>query len=246
MDIEDLNKTQVVLLVLFVSFITSIATGIVTVALLAQAPPGVTQTINRVVERTVEKVLPGTTQVQVKEVRVITTEEDLIVQAVSAARPAIVKVYDRLGFLVANASGTPLVFTSRDGFELNSGDYLVGTFDGKERGVEVVSLSEAKGVAVLRFKGKEGMEKFSTLGLASREPALAQTVVLVSPTSVLLGIVRGLEEGTASSSPLISVSFSVPDSKIGAPLLDTKGNVLGMVREGGGVVSAQDLRAILK
>ena len=54
---EDLTKQQIVLLTLLVSFVTSIATGIVAVSLMDQAPKGVTQTINQIVERTIEKVV---------------------------------------------------------------------------------------------------------------------------------------------------------------------------------------------
>ena len=80
---EELNKNQIILLTLLVSFVTSIATGIVTVTLMDQAPPAVTQTINRVVERTVEKLVPGETQVAtvVREVPVIVTEEELMCDA---------------------------------------------------------------------------------------------------------------------------------------------------------------------
>ncbi|MES2014832.1 MAG: hypothetical protein V4437_03440 [Patescibacteria group bacterium] len=84
MDIEELTKFQIVLLVLLVSFVTSIATGIVTVTLLAQAPPAVTQTINQVVERTIETIVPDSTKpVSTKETTVVVKEDDLITDSIS-------------------------------------------------------------------------------------------------------------------------------------------------------------------
>jgi S1-C subfamily serine protease len=96
---EELNKNQIVLLTLLVSFVTSIATGIVTVTLMNQAPAAVTQTINRIVERTVEKVVPGEPKVTtvVKEVPVVVTEEKLIVDVINQASPAVVRVADAEG-----------------------------------------------------------------------------------------------------------------------------------------------------
>ena len=48
---EDLTKSQLVTLVLLVSFITSLVTGIVTVSLVDQSPAPLTQTIQRVIEQ---------------------------------------------------------------------------------------------------------------------------------------------------------------------------------------------------
>lgn len=56
MDIKELNKKQLILLTLLITFVVSIATGIVTVSLMNQAPKSVPQTINNVIQRTIEKV----------------------------------------------------------------------------------------------------------------------------------------------------------------------------------------------
>ncbi|MFA5751394.1 MAG: hypothetical protein WC898_03850 [Candidatus Paceibacterota bacterium] len=58
MDIKDLNKSQLILLALLLSFVTSIATGITTVTLIQQAPDSVTVPITKVVRQTVEKIVP--------------------------------------------------------------------------------------------------------------------------------------------------------------------------------------------
>ena len=93
MQMHDLNNTQLILLALLVSFVTSIATGIVTVTLLDQAPPAVTQTINRVIERTVEvitppKVSPPSTVTKT----IVVKEEEFIVKAAEKNAPQVVEI----------------------------------------------------------------------------------------------------------------------------------------------------------
>lgn len=99
MDIEQLTKSQIILLVLFVSFVTSIATGIVTVTLMNQAPADVTRTIDHVVEKTVEKVVPGETRI-VERVKEISnpTESDMAVSAIDKTKGYLVVAKDEDGF----------------------------------------------------------------------------------------------------------------------------------------------------
>jgi hypothetical protein len=96
---DHLNKHQVVLLTLLVSFVTSIATGITTVSLLDQAPASVTQTINRVVERTIEKVVTGEVPpapvLPPKEVTVVVSEEKFITNSVARVSESIVRIKNK-------------------------------------------------------------------------------------------------------------------------------------------------------
>ncbi len=116
---EGLTKQQIVLVTLLVSFVTSIATGIVTVALMDQAPPGVTQTINRVVERTIEKVVPAPNQAAsvVRKETIVVKEDDLVVQAVEKNTKSLLSIIRVSGEGEAKTqmfAGNGLI-TSKDG-----------------------------------------------------------------------------------------------------------------------------------
>jgi hypothetical protein len=87
MDLQDLNKSQLILLAVLLSFVTSIATGITTVTLMQQAPASFTVPVNRIIRQTVEKIqqVEGKTTVET----VIIKEEDLIVDAISKNQSAV-------------------------------------------------------------------------------------------------------------------------------------------------------------
>jgi len=97
---ESLNKQQLILLALLVSFMTSIATGIVTVSLMDQAPQGITQTVSRVVEKTIERVVTASSTpaaaVVTKET-VVVKSEDAIIDAIARNAKSIMRIREVTG-----------------------------------------------------------------------------------------------------------------------------------------------------
>lgn len=96
MNIEELTKSQLLLLMILVSFVTSIATGILTVSLLDQAPPVVTQTVNRIVEHTVKTITPALPAEVVKTIisSPAPSNEDLVISALASQSARFVLLYD--------------------------------------------------------------------------------------------------------------------------------------------------------
>ncbi|MBP6060557.1 MAG: serine protease [Candidatus Pacebacteria bacterium] len=90
MDIKDLNKSQLILLAVLLSFITSIATGITTVTLMQEAPVSFTAPVNRIIKQTVENIVqvPGNNTTQT----VVIKEEDLVVDAVAKNKSAVFSI----------------------------------------------------------------------------------------------------------------------------------------------------------
>jgi serine protease Do len=94
---NDLNKHQLVLLVLLVSFITALVTGIVTATLVSQAPAQLTNTIQRVIEKVVEKTTDVTPaplkKDETKELEYSAFARDILIEdIVVRASPAVVSV----------------------------------------------------------------------------------------------------------------------------------------------------------
>lgn len=89
MDIKDLNKSQLILLAILLSFVTSIATGITTVTLMDQAPSSVTVPINRIIRETVEKVVPA----QDINTKPLSLEQEKLLEDLKAIQPLTVSLF---------------------------------------------------------------------------------------------------------------------------------------------------------
>ncbi len=200
MELEKLTKAQTVLLTLLVSFVTSIATGITAVTLMNQTPPGSTYSISKVIERTVEKVVPQKTQGAVTVKTVIVKEENLIEKAVSENTSYVVNIYKpsaeegvdskflTSGFII---NKTGMIVT--DSLSVADGvEYDVKLSNGASFSAKTVLQDEEQGIAILAMSLAEG-ELVNSVRLTNSDSIkLGQTAIAlsgISSPSILVGVI---------------------------------------------------------
>jgi S1-C subfamily serine protease len=246
MDIERLSKSQIILLTLLVSFVTSIATGIVTVSLMDQAPPSIAQTVNRVVERTVEKVVPsGQTAgaAAAAEKTILVTESDLIVKAVEAATPSIVRLYttslDATGkesdvFLGLGVVVSESGVIATDAASLPaSGTLIVSVGDQRLSGT-LISSDATSGLALLQgaTSTAEATLAWKSATLSESKQSLGETVFTISgrtATRIGDGIVTALASSdNGSAEDIVETNIPVGSVAFGSPLVNMKGEIVGI------------------
>ncbi len=241
MDVEHLTKTQIVLLALLCTFVASIATGIVTVSLLAQAPPAVPQTINHIIQRTVETVAPSTitsetpTTETVKETTVIVKEDELLSNTITASFAKLGIVHGgvgtstpvvALGIPVGNMLITDSTAAS-DTHTVEFGDSIL-TYKFETKFAEV-------GIAVLRLT--EGKAPTGFRIADTGQTKLGQSVVVLPSASgsrVGIGAITarytlGRIGDDADETSIRAIETNIGSKPlVGAPLLNAFGDLLGV------------------
>lgn len=244
MDLEKLTKHQIVLLTLLVSFMTSIATGIVTVSLMDQASPGVTKIINQIVEHTVEKVVPVVTQsssqipaavVTTTERTVVVKDDDLAAQSIASVQKALVRIVvkgsDQMVSrgVIIDKKGTAL--TDRVAIEATGQtDFEAYLYSSEKVPVKILASHNSPGSALLVLDLLVG----SSTGYAPAQLVdiskvkLGSSVIRIGGTgadTVGVGVVASLPD-TGSRVGLIQ--STVLSSTPGAVLLTIFGEIAGL------------------
>ncbi len=234
MDINDLNKSQLILLAVLLSFVTSIATGITTVTLMQQAPPSFTVPVNRVIQQTVEKIqqVEGKTTVQT----VVVKEEDLVVDAIEKNQSAGFAVSKEIvdeeaetriedpvgrGFVVS-ADGIVVADGSLAG---SAGNYYLQNASGKFK-AEFLGRNEA-GFSFLKIgEPVDGTSKatFTVPSSGDLEKMKVGQKVLVLGSSISSFIYEGNKK----------MDIIVTKSNAGGMVLNLDGEVLGIALLGEG------------
>lgn len=255
MNIEQLSKSQLLLLTLLVSFVTSIATGIVIISLLEEAPQTVTQTVNRVVERTIERVAqPAVSATQ--GAAVITKEKTVIVQEKDVLSDAITKHAERVVSIQIEATSTPPIasglFLPNQGLIATASIALaaektifINFADNLQFEAVVVYQDEDTGITFLEPILPEGITlptvapyEFATIESAHRGQSI---LVLTTRGAVQTGIVSFVGDTS------IETNLDQNSVPYGATLITNAGDIMGMhvaVKEGSDAVFIESRKIV--
>jgi hypothetical protein len=243
---EHLTKQQIVLLTLFTSFVTSIATGIVTVALMDQAPVGVTSTINHVIEHTIEEVAmsPSSTTSQSASVangasagNTFANPADQIAAATALAEKSLVRIElngatTGLGVIVSSKG---IVVSDKSAVAV-LGSYTAILPDGNQYPVQILQ-SQNNGDIVLLFiqtptAKKEIFNPATFVSLSgSGAPILGEAVLALSgtdSTTVNTGIIKKITTDASSTVSSFVTNIDPSQTALGTPLFDTYGHLIGI------------------
>jgi hypothetical protein len=240
MDIEELSKGQLLLLTLLVNFVMSVATGIVTVSLLDQASPTITQTVNRIVEQTVQTVAPASP-----------------VAAIVTPTKAQPTQQEQIENAVADAVARTVTITSPDG----ATQIGVGTYLPKSRAVVTAGGTLPDQALITFANGSTSPVSLSRPGTSIAIYGFADSAALPAGPAVSLVASSTLRQGQAvlavtgdgsAVTGIISkvsgdqITTTLPQTPAGAAVVDLSGNIVGINTGANGVyASADDIGALL-
>ncbi len=231
MNLEDLSKSQLLLLTVLVNFVTSIAVGVLTVSLLDQAPPTITQTVNRIVDHTVETI-SSSTPIQIipsQPSTVVIHDEDLQTAAIAANVARTVSIYSKSTSTPPVAIGTYLpkarAVATATGTDLPK-EALIVFPDGT-----AVPASLSRAGATISIYGFSDIAKLPKvpvpLLVLKSDLKQGQTVLAIgSGGSAITGIVSKVDD---------TIHTSLTGVQIGSAAVNSSGNIIGIALDSTGI-----------
>ncbi len=228
---------------MLVAFVASIATGITVVSLLGQSPQPVVQTINRVVEKTIETIVPSQAGYAQKENKttVVVKDEDLTISAIDKNVKSIVRIYNTLpdgtdvfisdGIVVSDKGYvvTDKASLVQSGF---TGSYKANLSDGTKISLDTATSNDALSLTLLKVKLSQDQKiSFSPAGWADSEKIqLGQTIIALSLDTkkiVNIGNVSSIDNKDGKNTSILA-DAKITNSIAGAMLFNLNGEVVGM------------------
>jgi len=223
MNIEELSKSQLILLTILVNFITSVATGIFTVSLLDTAPPFVTQTVNRVVERTIETVAQAAPAAIIQAPA--PSNQELVTAAIGTAATRAVVIYSA-------KTGTSTQAIS------------VGTYLPKARAIVTAAQGILPKEVLIEFPGKiyipaslahegdgitiYGFSDDATLPKVVSPILIASSDLKLGETTVAIGADGSASTGIVARVSAKNIYTTLPDIGTGSAAVNLSGNLIGI------------------
>ena len=241
---EDLSKTQIILLGLLVSFVSSVAISIMTYSLLSEAPATITQTINRVVERTIETVVPADNkkpEVVTREVTVVVKEEDLVIDAIKKNESSLVRIEEVTSGIISRFTAfgiilhkSGLIATSKTDFSSRA-KFEAVLSDNTKVTLQKIATSTPN-FSFFRVENGGGREFSGAVLGDSNSLQLGQTIISIKGierNTVSIGRISGFSasspnSATASSSKYSLIETDVASGEIGSPALNLNGELMGV------------------
>lgn len=242
MDIEELSKSQLILLTILVNFVTSVATGILTVSLLDHAPPFVTQTVNRVVEHTIETVAQAAPAAIIQAPA--PSNQELVTAAIGADATRVVAIYN-----ASTGTSTPAI--------------AIGTYLPKARAAATAAQDALAKEVLIEFpdgsvipaslsRAGEGIEIYGFADSVALPKASAPA--LIAPSALKLGeTVLAISADGSAATGIVSrvgekgIYTTLPDIGTGSAAVDLSGNLIGIGAGAtpGLLISADKIKTLL-
>lgn len=240
MEIEELSKAQLLLLTVMVNFVVSIATGVLTVSLLDQAPVTVTQGVTRIVDHTIQSI--ATPIQSVNPIKTITSSNNPAPSNEQLVTAAVAADVARSVLIHKSSTSTPAI--------------AFGTYLPKSRAVATAAVTGLPKEAVIEFSdGSTALASISrssnTLviyGFADDAKLLnAPAAGAVDTKSLKQGqTVVGLTKDSAAITGIISkvaptgITTSLSGVPVGGGVVDLSGLVIGIGSTVPGVLIPSD------